>query len=80
MAGFFTCRGKFRMALGRVMNSAYKLEVIIKQEIGRGREVLVALIGAVTKRKGLYVRSHPHTQLHLELPFMPLSLLPESKD
>jgi hypothetical protein len=47
MAGFFTCRGKFRMALGRVMNSAYGSEVIVEQEIGMGREVLVALIGAV---------------------------------
>ncbi len=47
MAGFFTCRGKTHIALGRVMNSAYKLEVIVEQEIGMGREVLVALIGAV---------------------------------
>ena len=47
MAGFFTCRGKFRIALGRVMNSAYGSEVIVEQEIGTGREVPVALIGAV---------------------------------
>jgi hypothetical protein len=47
MAGFFTCRGKFRTALGRVMNSAYGSEVIVEQEIGKGRGVLVALISAV---------------------------------
>jgi len=29
------------------MNSAYGSEVIVEQEIGTGREVLVALIGAV---------------------------------
>ncbi len=38
MAGFFTCRGKFRIALGRVMNSAYGSEVIVEQEIGTGQE------------------------------------------
>jgi hypothetical protein len=47
MAGFLTCRDKFRMALGRVMNSAYGSEVIVEQEIGMGRGLLVALIGAV---------------------------------
>lgn len=29
------------------MDSAYGSEVIVEQEIGKGREVLVALIGAV---------------------------------
>ena len=82
MAGFLTCRGKFRMALGRVMNSAYGLEVIVEQEIGKGRGVLVALIGAVMADQAnrSICSSTSSPKLHLDLPFMPPSLLLERED
>ena len=64
------------------MDSENKSEVIVEQEIGKGRGVLVALIGAVMADQAnrFICLSTSSPPLHLELPFMPLSLPPEGKD